>query len=217
MSLKKGKQTQYQWLVKAVEQQYPESTNCILWPFHISVWGYGRVYHPALKRQASAHRAAYELASAPIPEGLFVCHRCDVRACINPAHLFLGTPQDNMDDKVAKGRQSKLSGELAGAAHLKQHQVDQMYRLYESGYTEQQIGDMFGVGRENVSCIIRGETWPHRHPQNCPEHAHIDLSTPRRMALAGERHGRAKNRERRCDPNSHTAKSGENDKRDCLG
>lgn len=65
--------------------------------------GYGQV-RVGLKI-LSAHRVAWELATGrPIPTGLFICHSCDNRSCINPSHLFLGTRSDNMKDAYAKGR-----------------------------------------------------------------------------------------------------------------
>lgn len=78
-------------------------SDCWLWLGDLSEWGYGVFSVNHVGR--GAHRVAYEYANGPIPEGMKVCHRCDVPPCVNPAHLFLGTHQDNMDDKVSKGRQ----------------------------------------------------------------------------------------------------------------
>lgn len=71
-----------------------------------------------------AHRFSYRVKVGPIPSGLYVCHTCDVRECINPAHLFLGNHQENMDDMVLKNRNPK--GELHGRSKLNFKAVEEI-------------------------------------------------------------------------------------------
>lgn len=73
-------------------------TPCILWAGTRNPDGYGK------RGDNYAHRLAWEAAFGPIPPGLCVLHRCDVRPCVNPEHLFLGTKGDNARDREAKGR-----------------------------------------------------------------------------------------------------------------
>jgi len=65
--------------------------------------GYG-VFRNSDGRNEQAHRVAWKLTNGPIPDGLLGCHKCDNVLCCNPAHLFLGTPKQNTDDMLAKGR-----------------------------------------------------------------------------------------------------------------
>lgn len=82
---------------------------CWLWTRATNAGGYGLF---GLQRRALlAHRVAYAALVGVVPDDLCVCHRCDTPGCVNPAHLFLGTHADNSDDKVRKGRQSRLVGD----------------------------------------------------------------------------------------------------------
>lgn len=99
----------------------------------------------------AAHRASYEVFKGAIPEGSFVCHRCDTPACVNPDHLFLGTPQENMDDMNAKGRGKPPRNFFEDDVRL--------IRSATSGTAA--LSKSFGVSRTTIKKIRSGRTYAH--------------------------------------------------------
>jgi hypothetical protein len=85
------------------------STGCWLWNGRLTSNGYGRlnVLDDNIHREIRAHRHTYALKNGPIPNGLLALHRCDIRRCCNPDHIFLGTYKDNSEDMKAKSRSPK--------------------------------------------------------------------------------------------------------------
>lgn len=116
---------------RLIRRTRKDGSGCILWMRYRNAKGYGSVGVAGEPKQA--HRIAYELFVGPIPPGLHVCHRCDNPPCCNPAHLFVGTNQDNMDDRVKKGRQARPRGEDNPRAKLTMDQVREIRRRHAAG------------------------------------------------------------------------------------
>ena len=101
-----------------------------------------------------ASRAAYTAWIGPIPDGQFVCHRCDNPPCINPKHLFLGTPHDNSADMAAKHRSA--NGEWKRTHKLTDDQVAEIRSRYaEGGVTQRQLAEEFGVSQQLVGLLAQ--------------------------------------------------------------
>jgi hypothetical protein len=109
-------------------------------------------------RQEGSHRAAWILERGPLLPGQVVCHRCDNKPCCNIRHLFVGTTQDNVADKVRKARQAR--GDRNGRAVLTEEQVRYIL-AHASERNMAALGRQFGVSRVLIGLIVRGRIWRH--------------------------------------------------------
>lgn len=137
-----------------------QPSGCWLWTGTCVRDGYGRLHHAG--REMRAHRIAYEFARGAIPNGMLVCHRCDVPACANPDHLFLGTNAENMRDCVAKSRPAR--GERVATNKLTADQVREI-RAACGSVPERglrlRLARHYGVSWTQIDWIAKRRTWKH--------------------------------------------------------
>ena len=123
--------------------------------------GYGRFRLRG--KRTPAHRFAWRIARGmeTVPEGLCVCHQCDNPGCVNPAHLFLGTQKENIQDSARKGRMAhgRYPGEKNGQHKLKEGDVRDIRSRYADGVSQYILAREYGVGRTTVGFVVRRETW----------------------------------------------------------
>lgn len=103
-----------------------------------------------------AHRLSWRVHFGPLPDGKFVCHRCDVRLCVNPAHLFLGTHAENMADMAAKGRAFVRRGVTNPSAKLSEADVLAI-RQATGTLKLRELSAIYGVGIGHICRIQRGK------------------------------------------------------------
>lgn len=141
---------------------------CWPWTGRIASNGYGRFWHHG--QSIHAHVAAWELANErSVPDGLLVRHTCAGGGnawCCNPAHLAVGTHQDNSDDKVAAGRQNR--GEHVNTARLTPSTVIDIRRRHQPGHAGKRspnsasgLAREYGVTDKAILAIVHGKTWRH--------------------------------------------------------
>lgn len=138
-----------------------KTESCWLWRGAMTASGYGSIAWGRRGDLSSvgAHRFSYEMHVGPVPDGLWVLHRCDVRACVRPDHLFLGTCQDNHDDCHAKDRHNR--GERNGRAKLTVDEISEIKGRLGAGYMPATIAVAYGVTADWVREIRRGRRWGH--------------------------------------------------------
>jgi hypothetical protein len=136
---------------------YPEpNTGCWLWGASVTTDGYGRVNMG--RTQIGAHRASYERHKGAIPEGMFVCHTCDVPSCVNPEHLFLGTSTDNLRDASRKGRMRRGEGQPNSKLT-----TEQALAIFNDPRSGSAIAQDYPVCKSVINYIKRGKIWRHIH------------------------------------------------------
>lgn len=121
--------------------------------------GYGRLRIAG--KDYAAHKLSWIESNGPIPNGMWVLHRCDNPACIQPSHLFLGTAKDNFDDMHCKGRYTPPRGEKQPNAKLNADKVLSLRKLYAKGMQFRQMAKAFGINEATIKDCVRGETWSH--------------------------------------------------------
>lgn len=165
-------------LIKYITDRSLENpqTGCLEWLLSLSKDGYGKAKYK--QKTYVAHRLAWIALNGDIPTNTLVCHTCDNPKCVNVGHLFLGTPQDNMDDKMSKGRYrggpafwrsvrstTNSYNHRVGSAHhnskLTEKDVYFMRQQFRSGITNSALAALFDVSKVAVARIRRGSAWKH--------------------------------------------------------
>lgn len=110
-----------------------------------------------------AHRFSYYIHKGNIPEGMFVCHKCDNPPCCNPDHLFLGTVEDNNRDRESKGRSRYviMRGEYSGSAKVDETTVRNMRSDFDSGLATSDIASRYNMSKSQTHRICHRQSWTH--------------------------------------------------------
>lgn len=138
-------------LEQAFWRRVAVSDGCWLWTGNLDKDGYGVFI--LSRRQRRAHVVSLELSGRPVPRGMYGCHRCDNPSCVNPAHLYVGTPKQNVADAVSRGRLNLQRNAKLNAA--------QVIAIRSAAGTHEAIAAEYGVARATVSLIKERRTWGH--------------------------------------------------------
>jgi hypothetical protein len=149
---------------KAPDDQCWEWTGAVLRPPNLP---YGRFTIDGVMR---AHRASWLLSGRTIPDGLFVCHKCDNPRCVRVDHLFLGTARDNTQDSILKGRMTRTHGrqpntKFGTAAHSARLTEKDVLQIRSEGNPSigrrRELARHYGVTRTAIRDVLRRHTWTH--------------------------------------------------------
>lgn len=147
---------------KMIGKKIKKTATCWLYTGAVTKNGY--VNLTVNKKQILGHRYFYLKFVGKIPKGMCVCHKCDIRNCLNPEHLFLGTQKDNVQDMIKKGRQVVfgLKGEKNANSKLSEKQVLEIRKLWENNcHCSSKLARQFNVNRVTIIRIITRDNWKH--------------------------------------------------------
>jgi hypothetical protein len=115
------------------------------------------------KKFVKAHRVSWEIANGPVPDGLNILHKCDNQGCVNPAHLYAGTQQQNVRDRAVRrrGKEHRQNGSANDNAKLTDAQIVAVRELRKAGQSQMDISRMFGMSQSQISKILNGKAWAH--------------------------------------------------------
>jgi hypothetical protein len=137
-----------------------KTRTCWLWIGTADKGSYGHIGTGGRKGIAlKPHRLSWAIHHGPVPPGFHVLHRCDVRSCVRPSHLFLGTHADNMADKTAKNRQRK--GAMVPSARLTARAVRFIRKRHANGWSNVRLAEHYHVNRSTISLIVNHLRWKH--------------------------------------------------------
>ena len=142
---------------RIMSQVDKSDSGCWLWTGMKTINGYGRLKY--LGRPASAHRFSYKTFKGEIPCGRLVCHKCDVRLCVNPDHLFLGSHKENMNDMVLKKRSAVAKNCKAKLKPCHVKEILRQKKQYYKYYSASELASVYRVSRSTIHRVLSGESW----------------------------------------------------------
>ncbi len=147
------------WLA-TFQHRIKQDSECWLWTKGQSTDGYGRVTY--LGQTHNAHKLSYELIHGIVPHGTMVMHDCDIRLCVRPKHLLLGSRGDNNTDRMLKGRNANRQGENNTDVKLTEQQVLEIRRQHALGlFTLRMLAQDYKVSSATIRLIVRRKRWLH--------------------------------------------------------
>lgn len=157
----KNKENVFKWqdrFHKTVDKQ--GGNKCWIWLGSKDKDGYGRFYTKLLNT-SRAHKVSYILHFGNVKNGMIICHTCDIPSCVNPKHLYSGTPNDNAQDKINRGRDLNTRGAKHHNAKLNDNTVKRLKERMKNGESCSMIARELEMNQSSINAIKNSKTWKH--------------------------------------------------------